>query len=123
VKALNLLVAASVCASCAPGPAVNPELLRVSTEIVERYGPAEFGIMHSPSGDWLVVTMRDRRFRKSHSAALDSTKAIAEYTASLLPADFRPDSIKVRVLVKSLNLGIFKTSETISQTYAMTDLQ
>lgn len=123
MRAMMLLVAAAACAACAPLPAGDPALVRMSTEIVERFGPSEVKVMRSPSGDWLDLTMRDRRFRKSEDTALDSAKAIAEYAASVLPADFRPDSIKVQVLVKSLDLWLYKTSTTISQTYPLAKLR
>jgi hypothetical protein len=54
---------------------------------------------------------------------LAAAKAIAQFTASRLPADFRPDSIKVGVVVKSLNLGIYRTWETVMQTYPIAELQ
>lgn len=123
MKALSLLVAVLICASCTPEAAIDAGLIGVSRDIMKRYGPTDFRVMHSATGNWLALTMRDRRFRISSSAALDSAKVIAKYTASRLPADFRPDSIKVSVLVESLNLGIYKKTQTVMRTYLPADFQ
>jgi hypothetical protein len=123
MKLLTLLAAAVFCASCAPGPVVDGRLVAFSVDLQRRYGPTEVRVMHSASSDWLTLTMKDRRFRSSRAAALDSANAIAKFTASRLPADFRPDSIKVNVVVKSLNLGIYRTWETVMQTYPIAELQ
>lgn len=123
MRVVSLLVAVLMCASCTPAQVVDAELIGVSRDVVKRYGPTEFHVMHSATGDWLALTMQDRRFRISSAAALDSAKVIARYTASRLPADFRPDSIKVSVLVESLNLGIYKKTRTVMRTYLPADLE
>lgn len=102
----------------ASAQAVGASLGPMHAKLIERFGPTALRTESRPGSQLLTVSLSDVRYRRAGVSFTDTAAVVAAYASSLLPTGFRPDSIKVEILLTDVKTGVERHKSSSSMTFA-----